>query len=474
VSVARARTPLTVLILAAGQGTRLKSKTIKLLHPVAGQPMVTWVARAVAELRPDRTVGVVGFQAERVETALGGLCDAFVLQREQRGTGHAVLQAESAVSAKKRGPLLIINGDLPNLRTETLGLLVALHQRTKAALSLVTTVLPDATGYGRIVRDKRHRVVRIVEHKDASAKERRLGEINCGIYCADPGTLFALLRRLRPNNAQGEYYLTDAVHALIKKGATVSALRHGDAEEVLGVNTRAELARAGASLYARKAVELQEKGVTLLDPARAWIDPRADVGRDSILYPDVIVEGASVIGEDCVVRPGCRLKDVRIGRRVEIKDHSVLEDADVGDDATVGPFAHLRPGSVLDAESKVGNFVELKKTRLGRGSKASHLAYLGDAEIGADCNIGAGTITCNYDGVHKHKTTLGRGVFIGSDTQLVAPVTLGEGAYVGAGTTVTDDVPAGALALSRVKQQNLDGWVARKKKKAGSGPSRHS
>ena len=469
----RTHAPLTVLILAAGQGTRFKSKTIKLLHPVAGQPMVTWVARAAQGLRPDRTVAVVGFQAEEVQAALAETCDAFVLQRDQRGTGHAVLQAASAVRGRQ-GPLLIVNGDLPNLRLETLGLLVALHRRTEAALSLVTTVLPDATGYGRIVRDAKGKIVRIVEHKDATATERRIGEINCGIYCADPLVLFPLLKRLRPNNAQGEYYLTDAVHALIRKEATVSALKHGDSEEVLGVNTRAELARAGASLYERKAIELQERGVTLLDPARVWVDARADVGRDSILYPDVIIEGPSVIGEDCIVRPGCRLKDVRIGRGVEIKDHSVLEDADVGDGASVGPFAHLRPGSVLEADTKVGNFVELKKTRLGRGSKASHLAYLGDAEIGADCNIGAGTITCNYDGVNKHKTVLGPGVFIGSDSQLVAPVTIGSGAYVGAGTTVTDEVPAGALALSRVRQLNLDGWVERRKKKAGTGRSHHS
>jgi bifunctional UDP-N-acetylglucosamine pyrophosphorylase/glucosamine-1-phosphate N-acetyltransferase len=462
-----------VLILAAGQGTRLKSKTIKLLHPVAGQPMATWVARAVAGLRPSRTVAVVGFQAERVEAALAGLCDAFALQREQRGTGHAVMQAVPALK-RAAGPLLIVNGDLPNLRKETLAALLALHRKSKASLSLVTTVVDDATGYGRILRDGNGRVARIVEHKDATAAQRLVREINCGIYCADPAVLFSLLRKLRPNNAQGEYYLTDAIHALIAQGATVAVLPHGDSEEVLGVNTRAELARAGAALYARKAAELQDEGVTLLDPARTWVDPRAKIGRDSIVYPDVIIEGASVIGEDCTIRPGCRLNSVRIGRGVEIRDHSVLEESEIGNGASVGPFAHLRPGSILEADTRVGNFVELKKTRLGRGSKASHLAYLGDAEIGADCNIGAGTITCNYDGVNKHTTTLGDGVFIGSDSQLVAPVAVGNGAYVGAGTTVTDAVPAGALALSRVRQLNLEGWVARRKKKVGARDSRHS
>jgi bifunctional UDP-N-acetylglucosamine pyrophosphorylase/glucosamine-1-phosphate N-acetyltransferase len=236
----------------------------------------------------------------------------------------------------------------------------------------------------------------------------------------------------------------------------------------LGVNTRAELAAAGASLYARKAAELQESGVTVLDASRTWVDPRAKIGRDTVLYPDVLVEGACVIGEDCVVRSGSRLMNMTLGRGVEVKDHCVLQDSRIGDEAQLGPFAHLRPGSILETGARVGNFVELKKTRLGKGSKAPHLAYLGDAEIGDRCNIGAGTITCNYDGEHKHTTTLGRGVFIGSDSQLVAPVTIGDGAYVAAGTTVTDDVPAGALALARVRQLNLDGWVARRKKKANT------
>ena len=463
--MAGARAPLTVLLLAAGQGTRLKSKTIKLLHPVAGQPMVTWVARAVTALRPSRSVAVVGFQAERVQAALDGLCDAFALQAEQRGTGHAVMQASAALG-KKPGTLLIVNGDLPNLQTGTLRALVALQRKSKAALALVTTELDDPAGYGRIVRDAKGRVTRIVEHKDADAALRRIREINCGIYCADPSVLLPLLKKLRPDNAQGEYYLTDAVHALIAKGATVAALKHAVPEEVLGVNTRAELAEASAALYARKAAQLQNDGVTVLDPRRTWVDPRAKIGRDSVLYPDVILEGPCVLGEDCIVRSGSRLADVVLGRGVEVKDHCVLLASRIGDNAQLGPFTHVRPGSIVEADAHLGNFVELKKTRLGRGSKASHLAYLGDADVGAGCNIGAGTITCNYDGVSKHQTTLGDGVFVGSDSQLVAPVTVGAGAYVAAGTTVTEDVPAGALALSRVRQINMEGWVERRKKKS--------
>ncbi len=472
-SVAGSRAPLTVLLLAAGQGTRLKSKTIKLLHPVAGQPMVTWVARATGALRPSRTVAVVGFQGERVQAALAGLCDAFAVQAEQRGTGHAVMQAAGALRGAP-GPLLIVNGDLPSLKPATLSALVALHRKSKAALTLVTTDLDDPTGYGRIVRDGKGRVTRIVEHKDATANEREIGEINCGIYCAQGSVLMPLLKKLRPDNAQGEYYLTDAIHALIAKGEAVVALKHADSEEVLGVNTRVELAAAGASLYARKAAELQHDGVTLLDASRTWIDPRAKVGRDTVIYPDVLVEGDCVIGEDCVVRSGSRLAGMVLGRGVEVKDHCVLLDSRIGDNAQLGPFAHVRPGSIVEANAHVGNFVELKKTRLGKGSKASHLTYLGDADIGPNCNIGAGTITCNYDGVNKYPTTLGSGVFVGSDSQLVAPVTVGDGAYVAAGTTVTDNVPPGALALGRVRQLNLEGWVARRKKKAGAGRSSRS
>ena len=472
-SVTGSRAPLTVLLLAAGQGTRLKSKTIKLLHLVAGQPMVTWVARATRALRPSRVVAVVGFQGDRVQAALVGLCDAFAVQAEQRGTGHAVTQAAVALRGAP-GPLLIVNGDLPNLEPTTLRELVALHRKSNAALALVTTEVDDATGYGRIVRDAKERVIRIVEHKDATLAERKIREINCGIYCADMSVLMASLKKLRPDNAQGEYYLTDAVHALIAKGGTVVALKHADSDAVLGVNTRDELAKAGALLYARKAAELQEGGVTLLDPSRTWVDPRAKVGRDTVLYPDVILEGRCEIGEDCIIRSGSRLANMVLGRGVEVKDHCVLQDSHIGDAAQLGPFAHLRPGSVLEANARVGNFVELKKTRLGKGSKAPHLAYLGDAEIGPNCNIGAGTITCNYDGTNKHQTILGPGVFVGSDSQLVAPVTLGEGAYVAAGTTVTEDVPPGALALSRVRQLNMEGWVARRKKKAAGSGSSHS
>ncbi len=464
-SRAASRPSLTVLVLAAGLGKRMRSRRVKLLHPVAGRPMVAHVLEAAKALGPARRITVIGHQADEVREALTGLSDDFVLQEDQRGTGHAVLVTAPLLRRSRSSTLLILNGDLPTLRSATLRSLVARHRRTGAALTLVSAELPDPTGYGRVVRDPSGRVLRIVEHRDASPEERKIAEINCGIYCADAGKLLAVLRALRPANAQREYYLTDAVHRLLERGETVVAVRHPDAEEVLGVNTRGELARAGLALYARKAQALQEAGVTLLDPSRTWVDPRARVGRDTVLYPDVLIEGPSVIGEECTVRSGCRLVDTVLGRGVEIKDHSVIESSRLMDGASAGPFSHLRPGSILEPGAKIGNFVEMKKTRLGRGSKAQHLTYLGDATIGPGCNIGAGTITCNYDGRRKHPTTLGPGVFIGSDTQLVAPVRVGKGAYVAAGTTVTENVPRGALAISRVRQANVRGWVERQKKK---------
>jgi bifunctional UDP-N-acetylglucosamine pyrophosphorylase/glucosamine-1-phosphate N-acetyltransferase len=462
--------PLTVVILAAGQGKRMASDLPKVLQPLAGRPLLAHVVDTARSLEPGSIHIVHGHGAEQVRAAITGADVRWVLQAEQKGTGHALVQAMPGIPDDHT--VLVLYGDVPLLRAATLADLVA--RAGPKSLALLSARLADPTGYGRVVRDTAGRVARIVEHKDADRALRTLREINCGIYAADPKTLFPLLARLKPDNAQGEYYLTDAVHRTIERRAMVAALVHGDAPEVLGVNTRAELARAGASLYARKAEELQDQGVTILDPSRTWIDPRARIGQDTVVYPDVIVEGPSTVGADCVIRSGTRLTDVVLGRGVTVKDHCVLRESRVGDGAEIGPFAHFRPGAVLDDGSKVGNFVELKKTRLGRGSKASHLAYLGDAEIGPGCNIGAGTITCNYDGTAKHKTTLGPGVFIGSDTQLVAPVHVGEGAYVGAGTTVTEDVPAGALAISRVRQLNLEGWVARRKAKAAGKPGARS
>ena len=459
------RAPVTVVILAAGQGTRMRSKTIKLLHPVAGRPMVARLLDSVQAIRPRKIITVVGFQAEQVQEALAGRSCSFALQKKQLGTGHAVLQAARAIGAGRDSTLLVLNGDMPTLRPATLRNLLARHRKSGAALTLMTAQAEDPTGYGRIVRDSRGQVARIVEQADATRAERAIREINCGIYCARASLMLGALKSVKPDNSQGEYYITDAVRALIERGEKVAAVSHSDTDELLGVNTREELTRASKELYRRKAAELQTAGVTLLDPSRCWIEPQVRIGRDSVIYPDVILEGETVLGQDCVVRSGSRITDCKVGHDVEIKDHSVLISSRVGNGAEVGPFAHLRPGSTLGTKSRVGNFVELKKTTLGPGSKASHLAYLGDASIGPNCNIGAGTITCNYDGTHKHPTVLDSGVFIGSDAQLVAPVRVRKDAYVAAGTTVTDDVPAGALAIGRARQTNVLGWVERRKRK---------
>jgi bifunctional UDP-N-acetylglucosamine pyrophosphorylase/glucosamine-1-phosphate N-acetyltransferase len=458
------RSPLKVLVLAAGQCKRLRSKTNKLLHPVAGRPMVTQVLDTASALAPDRLVTVIGYQADRMQEALTGQPTRFVLQRDPRGTGHAVLVAARALGTDDRSTLLVLGADMPALRLATVRRLLVRHRRSGAALSLLTAEVADPTGHRRVVRDSRGRVQRVVAHRAASRAEKQVVEIDCGVYCASPAVLVRELKRLTRTDAGGKHHITDTVQGLIERGEKVTAVMHGDPEEILCVNTRQELARATRTLYARKAEELQTSGVTLLDADRTWIDPRARIGRDTVIYPDVYIDGESKLGEDCVVGAGCHLTEMTVGRGVQILDHCVMTDSHIGNGAVVGPFARLRPGAVLETGSKVGNFVELKKTRLGPGSKANHLAYLGDASIGPGCNIGAGTITCNYDGAKKYPTIMGRGVFIGSDTQLVAPVTVGDGAYVGAGATITKDVPAGALALSRVPQKNIEGWVERRAK----------
>jgi bifunctional UDP-N-acetylglucosamine pyrophosphorylase/glucosamine-1-phosphate N-acetyltransferase len=464
---AGAAPPLTALVLAAGLGKRMRSKTIKLLHPVWGRPMVAWVLDAVDALGPGRVVVVLGHQADRLREALSGRRFEEAIQEEQRGTGHAVMTARPLLSGRT-GTLLILNGDLPLLTRDTLAGFLARHRENEATLSVLTTRPARPEGYGRVVREGTG-VRRVVEDRDASPDERAIDEINCGVYLVEIPALLPVLDRLGTENAQGEYYLTDVIEMLAVAGETVQAVVHPDPREVLGVNDRRELAEAMELLGRRKRTQLMADGVTLIAPDRTYIDPLSSIGRDTTVYPDVWIEGDCAIGEDCVIRPNVHLTNVRIGNGVVIKNHCVIQDSQIDDGAQVGPFAHLRPGTYLSREVKVGNFVETKKAVLGPGSKASHLSYLGDTELGKDVNVGAGTITCNYDGKKKHLTVLEDGVFIGSDTQLVAPVKVGAGAYVGAGSTITEDVPPGALAVSRAKQRNIEGWVARQQKKAGTG-----
>ena len=455
---------LEVVILAAGLGTRMKSRTVKVLHRAAGRPLIDYVVDLAWEMSDSPPVMVVGHQREAVQDHVGKRA-RYAVQEQQLGTGHAVRQAIEALGRDARGKkILILSGDVPLTRPETLQRLADEHQRSGNALTLLTMRLDDPGLYGRIVRGGDGAVTKIVEAKDATAEQRKIQEVNAGIYLFDGEDLSDNLRRLSTNNAQGEYYLTDLIGMLRENGKRVDAMIIDNPTEVLGVNSRAELATVEAEIQRRVIERLMRDGVTFRNPSTVVIDSTVAIGPDTVVYPFVTIEGTTRIGNGCVIEPGVHLQNVTVGNDVHLKSGTVAEEAIIEDEATIGPYAHLRPGTKLGRHVKVGNFVETKKAIFGEGAKASHLSYIGDAEVGADANIGAGTITCNYDGVNKHKTVLEEGVFIGSDTQLVAPVRIGRGAYVGAGSTITKDVPPDSLALSRVPQKTIEGWALRRRK----------
>lgn len=452
---------LHVVILAAGKGTRMKSSLPKVAHLLAGRPVIDHVVRAGSALAPTTTTVVVGHGADEVRRALGNWPDArFVVQSPQLGTGHALLQAESVLAGRK-GTVLLLYGDVPLLTTTTLQRLLEHHRGSRAALTVLTTELDDPYGYGRIVREK-GRIARIVEERDASSEERAIHEINSGIYAIEVEGLFEGLRALAADNDQDEYYLTDLVAAYVREGRRVETAGVEDPTELRGINTRVDLADLTGVLLDHTRRRLMLAGVTLEDPASAAIDIDVEIGQDTIISPNVSLTGATRIGTGCRIGPGTRITESTIGNDVTVLDHSVIVQSTVADGCRVGPFAHLRPDSRMAEGARVGNFVELKKTTLGPGSKANHLSYLGDATIGANVNVGAGVITCNYDGASKNETRIEDDVFVGSDSQLVAPVTVGAGAYIAAGSTVTDDVPPGSLAVARSRQTNKDGWAARR------------
>jgi len=456
------------VILAAGEGTRMRSSRAKVLHEVAGRPIIEHVVRAALGAGADPVVVVVGVQGDAVrshlEQALPGAPLLFVEQPERLGTADAVRRAIPALPGY-RGHALILCGDVPALSAAAVTQLVDRHRRARSTLTVLTAEPDDPAGYGRVVRDRSGRISSIAEEKDARPAQRKIREINTGTYCADWPALVEAIAGIRPDNAQKEYYLTDAVRLLLARRRRVYAIPHPVAAEVLGVNSRRQLAAIHRTMNERVLARLMDAGVTIVDPSNTWVHDTVAVGADSVIFPGVALEGNTVLGPSCIVRSGSRLTDCVLGRGVEVREYTIASGSSIGDDSTVGPFAHLRPGTTLGAHCKVGNFVETKKASFGAGSKASHLSYIGDAELGRDVNVGAGTITCNYDGVNKNRTVLGDGVFIGSDTQLVAPVTIGAGAYVGAGTTVTQDVPPDALALTRVDQRNIEGWATRRREK---------
>jgi bifunctional UDP-N-acetylglucosamine pyrophosphorylase / glucosamine-1-phosphate N-acetyltransferase len=455
--------PIHVVVLAAGQGTRMKSSLPKVLHRVTGGAMLDRVLRTAESLSPETLTVVVGHGADAIRSHLAGRGSAqFALQQPQLGTAHALLQAAPLLTGRT-GTLVLLSGDVPLLTPATLRSLVAVHCGARAAATVVTATLERPFGYGRIVRVDGE-VARIVEERDASPAERQIREINSGIYAFDMGPLFEALRGIASQNAQGEYYLTDLVAIYRRRKLSVKSFLVGDAQEVRGVNSRTELAEVSRVVRQTKNEELMAAGVTLIDPAATYIDPDVEIGADTVIHPGVIIEGRTRIGAACEIDAHVKIADAEIGDNVTIKSFSFISGARIDSGASIGPFAHLRPETVVGEGAKVGNFVELKKTTLGPRSKASHLSYLGNATIGAKVNVGAGTITCNYDGEHKHETVIEDGAFIGSDSQLIAPVRVGKGAYVAAGSSITDDVPAGALGIARGRQAVIDGWVERKKK----------
>ena len=450
-----------VVILAAGKGTRMKSARPKVLHRVAGLPMIEHVLACAAAINPRSTIVVVGHRAEALTATLarhpGLTC---VVQEPQRGTAHALMTTEAAL-AGQTGVLVLLSGDVPLLSPRTLQDLVECHQTRGAAATVVTAVVENPEGYGRIVRSGQQ-IARIVEERDASQAEREIREINSGIYAFALEGLFDAVRSIPAGNAQQEYYLPDLVAIYRQRGSIVETVTSSNPDEIRGINSRLELAAVSRIVRDQKTAELMASGVTIEDPATAYVDAGVTIGADTILHPGVSLEGRTTIGAGCDIHSGTRIVDSQIGDRVTILNHCVITNARIADDASVGPFAHLRNGADVRAKAKVGNFVELKNTVLGAGSKSMHLAYLGDATIGVGVNIGAGTITCNYDGVNKNQTVIEDGAFVGSDSQLVAPVTIGQGAYVGSGSTIRQDVPAGALAVSAGKQRNIEGWVSKK------------
>lgn len=447
------------VILAAGQGTRMKSKLYKVLHPVCGKPMVQHVIDNVSKLQVDEIITVVGHGAEKVKSELGEQT-LYVLQEQQLGTAHAVLQAAQYLEGKE-GTTIVVCGDTPLITSETFEKLLKHHLETKAKATILTAEADDPTGYGRVIRNVEGLVEKIVEHKDATESERLVTEINTGTYCFDNASLFEALKHVNNDNAQGEYYLPDVIEILKEKGEIISAFQTDSFEETLGVNDRIALSQAELIMKRRINQKHMKNGVTIVDPDNTYISADAEIGQDTVIYPGTVIIGKTVIGEECEIGPNSEIKDCQIGHNTNIR-HSVVHDSQIGNQVNIGPFAHIRPASVIDDGVKIGNFVEVKKSKIGKESKASHLSYIGDAEVGNGVNLGCGSITVNYDGKNKYLTKIEDGAFIGCNSNLIAPVTIGEGAYVAAGSTITDDVPGSALSIARARQVNKERYVIEK------------
>jgi bifunctional UDP-N-acetylglucosamine pyrophosphorylase/glucosamine-1-phosphate N-acetyltransferase len=452
-----------IAIMAAGKGTRLKSRHPKVLHQIGGRPLLHYVVEAAKAVLPAQDIFVIiGHEAERVREAMAGAGVQFVLQAEQLGTGHAIMSARQALAGYD--DVLVLSGDVPLLRSETIAGILDFHRKNHAAMTILTADFPDPTGYGRIVRKKKagraaDEVEAIVEQKKLTPQQQKIRESNSGIYAFATQPLFEHLNELRTDNPHREYYLTDIAGILAGKRARVLAKKAADQHEVAGANNRAELAQLDAEIRARKCAQLMAAGVTIFRPETCVIDAEVEVGADTIIDPFVHLLGRTRIGSDCRIQSFTAIHSCEIADGTLVQYGCVLEHSRIGPEVSLGPYSHLRPGNDVGPQAHIGNFVELKKTKMGRGSKANHLTYLGDAIIGEKVNVGAGTITCNYDGVKKHTTIIEDGAFIGSDSTLVAPVKIGRNAYVGAAACITDDVPEDSLAIARSRQVNKDGWV---------------
>ncbi|MCL6610438.1 MAG: bifunctional UDP-N-acetylglucosamine diphosphorylase/glucosamine-1-phosphate N-acetyltransferase GlmU [Peptococcaceae bacterium] len=460
---------LAAVILAAGKGTRMKSDLPKVLHKVCGVPMVCHVLKAARESGADRIVLVAGFGGELVEREVKGMAEV-VFQHEQLGTAHALLQAARPLR-DFNGDILVLCGDTPLVSADTLKRLVSAHRAGGASATVLTAVLENPAGYGRVIRDGRGKVTGIVEQKDAAPEELSIREINTGIYCFKSEGLFDALAVLKPDNVQGEYYLPDIIGLYAGEGRTVAAVSGADPGEIMGVNDRCQLAIARETLGRRVNRELMLSGVTMVDPDTVYIDAGVTIGSDTVIYPNTIIQGDAVIGRGCTIGPFTQIISARLGDNVTVRQ-SVVENSEIGSHCVIGPYSYIRPGCVLEDKVKVGDFVELKKATIGYGAKVPHLSYLGDAVLGRHVNVGAGTITCNYDGEKKWTTVIGDNAFIGSNANLVAPVRVGAGAVVGAGSTITRDVPDGALGVARDRQKNIPGWSGRRKGRKGESEAR--
>jgi bifunctional UDP-N-acetylglucosamine pyrophosphorylase / glucosamine-1-phosphate N-acetyltransferase len=450
---------LMAVVLAAGEGKRMKSKHSKVMHKIAGKPLIEWVTGSVEKAGINECVLVVGHRVDQIKEYMGEKY-LYSLQEKQLGTGHAVMQAEEHLKGKD-GYVIVLCGDTPLITEQTISNTIKYHKENNNSATVITVDVGDPTGYGRMVRNEAGNVARIVEHRDASSEQRLIREINSGIYCFTIKDLIEALKDLNNNNSQGEYYLTDTLEVLVKKGLKVGALKIDDQDEILGINDRLQLAEAAQIMRKRIVTKLMKAGVTVIDPASTYIDDSVEIGMDTIVYPGTILEGTTRIGEDCIIGPNSRVVSSVIYDKVEVNNSVILESS-IDEDTHVGPFAYIRPGSAIGKHVKIGDFVEVKKSKIGDNTKVSHLTYIGDAEIGKNVNLGCGVVVVNYDGKKKNKTIVGDNSFVGCNVNLVSPVTVKNNAYIAAGSTITEEVPENSLAIARSRQVNKEDWVIKK------------